>query len=77
MDNLDDLYGIPRQTSVSALLQWIEAKRPRARPLPFYPPAKKGRPKIGEQEKTLKATKPWDAEGMSRSRWYALRRGAR
>lgn len=31
---------------------------------------KKGRPRLGTEERTLEATKPWLAEGMSRATWY-------
>ncbi len=35
---------------------------------------KRGRPKDGHKSKTLTATKPWVALGMSRATWY--RKGA-
>lgn len=31
---------------------------------------RKGRPRIGEEGKTLAALRPWEAEGMSRRTWY-------
>jgi hypothetical protein len=40
-----------------------------ALPRPIAKP-KRGRPMIEERDKTLTATKPWLALGMSRSSWY-------
>lgn len=37
----------------------------------WTPMPKLGRPRIENRDKTLKATKPWAALGMSRSTWYA------
>lgn len=37
------------------------------------PPAKLGRPLAKDVGKTHTATKPWEAEGMSRATWYARR----
>jgi hypothetical protein len=34
------------------------------------PKVRKGRPRLEDRAKTLAATKPWDAAGMSRSSWY-------
>ena len=33
-------------------------------------PAKRGRPLAKDKDATLTATKPWEAEGMSRATWY-------
>lgn len=33
-------------------------------------PGSGGRPKKGDEEKTLKATKPWEAQGISQRTWY-------
>lgn len=38
---------------------------------------KRGRPRIDERSKTLKATKPWEAEGMSRRTWYRRKQEAK
>ena len=35
---------------------------------------KRGRPRIEDRGKTLAATKPWEAEGMSRATWYSRRK---
>jgi hypothetical protein len=35
--------------------------------------AKRGRPRIEDRDKTLNATKPWAALGMSRRTWYRRR----
>jgi hypothetical protein len=39
--------------------------------------AKTGRPRIEDKSKTLMATKPWLAMGMSRSTWYLRQREER
>lgn len=36
----------------------------------LYKP-KAGRPRIEDRDKTLAATEPWKASGMSRATWYA------
>lgn len=33
-------------------------------------PGNGGRPKKGEEDKTLRATRPWEAEGISMRTWY-------
>ncbi len=33
-----------------------------------------GRPRVEDRDKTLAATKPWEALGMSRATWYNRRR---
>lgn len=41
------------------------------------PPARKprrGRPRIEDIDKTLAATRPWEALGMSRRTWYARKK---
>lgn len=35
-----------------------------------------GRPRAKDADKTLSATKPWEAEGISRRTWYRERRKA-
>lgn len=40
-------------------------------------PAKTGRPRIEDKDKTLEAMKPWIAAGMSRRTWYRRRAEAR
>lgn len=37
-------------------------------------PPKRGRPRLEDRDKTLRATKPWLAAGMSRSSWYRRQR---
>jgi hypothetical protein len=36
-----------------------------------------GRPRRGEEDKTLAATKPWAAEGISESTWYRRKKQPR
>jgi hypothetical protein len=49
-----------------------------AKPLPkVSAKAKTGRPRIEDKSKTLMATKPWLAMGMSRSTWYLRQREER
>jgi hypothetical protein len=38
------------------------------------PPAKTGRPRIEDRDKTLAATKPWLKLGMSERTWYRRQR---
>jgi hypothetical protein len=38
--------------------------------------AKIGRPRAKDANRTLSATKPWEAEGISRRTWYRERRNA-
>ena len=40
-------------------------------------PGTGGRPRIGDSHKTLKATKPWAALGMSERTWYRRQREKR
>lgn len=40
-------------------------------------PGSGGRPRKGAEKKTLRATKPWEKEGISQSTWYRRRREAK
>jgi predicted GIY-YIG superfamily endonuclease len=33
-----------------------------------------GRPRLGEEHKTIEANRPWEEQGISRRTWYARRR---
>ncbi len=41
------------------------------------PAVKRGRPYLGMEGKTLAATKPWEALGISRATWFNRRKAAR
>ena len=52
-------------------------QNPQARADEGRPRAKVGRPRIGNRDKTLAATKPWEALGMSERTWYRRQREKR
>lgn len=39
-------------------------------------PGTGGRPRKGAEDKTLRATKPWEAEGISMRTWYRRKKAA-
>jgi hypothetical protein len=70
---------VPRMAE-PALPVGVPKKRPRAPPKAFQetvvaaPVGKRGRPRIEDRDKTLAATKPWLAAGMSQRTWYRRQR---
>jgi hypothetical protein len=52
-------------------IQKVERPMCPAPPSPIQ--AKRGRPLKRDKDKTLEATKPWEAEGMARSTWFGQR----
>ena len=67
-----DLVGrrhlcVPRSGASDPVVRPTEMVTPEISP-------KRGRPRLGASGKTLRATEPWKALGMSRATWYARRR---